>query len=517
MDKKRWGQSVINEHRSLRSNELSQKYRRVQQGRVKHTKSRQNLLVDVDNILHIHESADLPNALELPDEFDIFDYERSYLYFANELFSQDCFYGNRRDIDEFKLNSLIEQLIEPANVNLVPKILEKLGISTSEMEPDACSIPPAVVEHADLEKRLAAYIRNLISISSNDITVRDLLAEVTRNPYDRAPIDKNFEPEQAKLVYLFAPFWIRKPSTWKSSQGHSLLDHLFAFYPVPEFLYDEWNKGIDFRQFRWISWFILFGQGGSLKRFAKLNEWIIPNKFPHYLHDAAAILSPVQACVYAEIRRLGGTDIDFARISQNPAFVIDLTLPNDDRTFTTFWHETVIWMVRHRTDLTDEESEQILEWAMHQYTESRRQGASRFSLKKLGVRSVLERTSDYFQQFKQRWYGYSWSEHGWNWQVETDDKSRWSFVELTKDEELFCEGKAMRHCVRLYAHRCVSGRSAIVSMRHNGARWATVEISPASRRIVQARGRFNRELHEEEQRVLDLWHKQIVMATLSSD
>lgn len=51
----------------------------------------------------------------------------------------------------------------------------------------------------------------------------------------------------------------------------------------------------------------------------------------------------------------------------------------------------------------------------------------------------------------------------------------------------------LHHCVYSYDGRCVAGASAIVSLRLNGKARVTIEVSPASKRIVQARGTCNRE------------------------
>jgi len=49
-------------------------------------------------------------------------------------------------------------------------------------------------------------------------------------------------------------------------------------------------------------------------------------------------------------------------------------------------------------------------------------------------------------------------------------------VELTLPEELFLEGRALRHCVDGYSDACYSGRSRIVSFRKDGRSLATAEF-----------------------------------------
>ncbi len=64
--------------------------------------------------------------------------------------------------------------------------------------------------------------------------------------------------------------------------------------------------------------------------------------------------------------------------------------------------------------------------------------------------------------------------------------------ELVSGRELYEEGLAMHHCVAGYAMRCASGTSAIFSLKIAGERHVTVELQPATREVIQARGAYNR-------------------------
>lgn len=85
-------------------------------------------------------------------------------------------------------------------------------------------------------------------------------------------------------------------------------------------------------------------------------------------------------------------------------------------------------------------------------------------------------------------------------------------VELTTSLALLEEGEAMHHCVARYWRRAQSGECAIYSMRllAEGSpirREVTLEVLPATRRLVQARGRFNRAINERELAALEHWAK----------
>lgn len=78
--------------------------------------------------------------------------------------------------------------------------------------------------------------------------------------------------------------------------------------------------------------------------------------------------------------------------------------------------------------------------------------------------------------------------------------SLWVFRERLCHAQLMVEGQELRHCVAGYWRRCRSGRSAIFSLRqlHPAVGPArpmprlTIEVDRATRRIVQARGKWNR-------------------------
>src|SRR5262249_22171563 len=83
-------------------------------------------------------------------------------------------------------------------------------------------------------------------------------------------------------------------------------------------------------------------------------------------------------------------------------------------------------------------------------------------------------------------------------------------VELLTSNELFTEGRAMRHCVASYAGSCTTGRTSIWSLRKStesgrAIRLGAMEVSNRSGTIVQVRGRCNRLPTEGELALLASW------------
>jgi hypothetical protein len=247
-----------------------------------------------------------------------------------------------------------------------------------------------------------------------------------------------------------------------------------------------------------------------LRRAGEVFKWRIAPRLSHYLREVPAAASPTMACLHAEILRLGGSPVELARILRNPAFVNDPTEWLEEGPERTFWEDTVRWLSAHRDEITDDESDAILSWAMHESTESGHAGQTPFSWSSRRARAVVARSLEYRRSLQLPWIECRWGGHGWSWELQEGEGTTWSFEELSSGQALYEEGQAMHHCVVSYVARCLAGCSAIVSMRCNGQRRLTIEISPATRAIAQARGVHNRAASADEQRVLLAWMSAVV-------
>ncbi|MCU0916685.1 MAG: PcfJ domain-containing protein [Planctomycetes bacterium] len=512
MKQKKFGRKVQNWHRPLGPSRLRRRF-------LQHRHDQPEQLVAPGGSLDYYAEVDAC--------WDCFDPRPgSYRGHPNELFS-------------FHLDHLWHALAGP----LVPHIdLDRWAGGTAERPAEnAIPAPTADPTNAgEIEDRLAAYVLRLVHLSAQDsLVLRYRIAQALDTPQSLEIVTSEYAhaPAAAQRICLFAPFWKRRPHTWKKESGIPLLDHLFVLYPVPRFLYPEWFRDLypgmgtyyahDYADaeeaggmeeampgFKWLCWFLVLAQGGSLKRAGELFDWRVSPRLAHGLQQAPAEASPVEACVFAEVLRLGGTEIDAARVLGNPAFVIDPTEFSATGSHWDFWQDTVRWLSAHRAALTDEQSQQILSWAMHEYTEAERRRGQRdwqpYTWKGRRVRGVLERSAAYHRQIARPYLDYAWCSHHWDWVLDEGAPGQWTFAELTSGAELFREGQAMHHCVASYAGRCAAGHAAIVSLSHEGVRRVTVEINPRTRQIVQARGACNRSADPAEQRAIHLWLKTIV-------
>ncbi|WP_181422784.1 PcfJ domain-containing protein [Arenibacter sp. ARW7G5Y1] len=429
----------------------------------------------------------------------------------------DEYHIDEEAIYNYNLKNLYKSIIEPNNpvldiqegISLKSKIVPK----TEDQFSNNLKHPgPTFSEN--LEEELYEHFKFLTGLSSNVEEAREFLLEKIGSFENIELIQKNSNPSLAKTIILFANFWVNNPMSWKPGiKDVSLVVHLFSKYNSPVVLIDS---PVEYRHnqipFKWVCWYIIIGQGGSLKKAAPLFGWIIPSKFQHYLLKVPKdIQYPIQACVYAEVLRLGGNDVDFVRVAFNESLMIDPTERNHNEDYLVFWTTTMVWLITNRDRITNAESRMVLSWAVHLYTESRRDHATVFSWKGRGVVNTLNQASQYFEEINRRdWGNYKWNSHDWNWEHIDETDLQWTIEELTSSDELYEESMYMQHCVKTYSGRCISGTSAIFSLKLEGERKLTIEIAPQSKKVVQALGEFNRMAESREKEIVKLWAESVL-------
>lgn len=360
-------------------------------------------------------------------------------------------------------------------------------------------------------------------------------------------------------VCMLSAFWVRSPLDWDAQGKVDLLEHLFVQYATPAFLKACWSQATDEENLRWLLCFILYTQGGSLKALASHFGWTTAsNKLWHQLYQCPAGMSPQHAVLYAEFKRLGGWDEDFACLMANEAYVIDLLEPASEEG-RDFWYDTCRWTINLQFELTIDEHRKVLSWARHQLTEHARNGESyrlqgrskakvlesiaAYELEQRQIRQararmaerarqvsmareeerarlreedrqerdfrdalVAQQNADYYDDEPINAF---WNNHGWNWTVMAHGK-QWRFTELTSSQALFDEGESMEHCVGGYSLSCVDGYAAIFSLRCEGFRKVTIEIDPMSKQLTQVQGKYNAEPAKSVQSVVNAWMARIV-------
>jgi hypothetical protein len=308
-------------------------------------------------------------------------------------------------------------------------------------------------------------------------------------------------------LILFAPFWVRDLFAWDGKGGAvGLVRHLLTRYKVPGFLEGEWALSPEVPRLKWQCWYILLGQGGSLRRAARHFNWTIVGNFQRYVREAPTGLSPLEVCLFAEVRRVGGGEKEFRAILAHSKLVFDPTESGTPLAYLQSWDETVRWLISVRNDgLTSRQTHCILSWMLWGGEENRNSfDRADVSWKKMGARQALERALDFHNTSFDPDEETRWSGRGLDWRLGNSPPHDWEIVELTSNWELGMEGWLMKHCVHDYASRCEYGMTSIFSMRKGGERRLTIELNPLGR-VVQVRGMENRAPTQEEIDVLEQW------------
>lgn len=452
--------------------------------------------------------------------------------------------GNAAGPLDFHLQQMWEQVLEvalaPSLADFFPEAERVARVSPDPApvtrETPIAELPAAL--HRHLERAITKTSRrDYLEQLRQAGTLEDIRAAVLLHPVLGRWFADRRGPAVMSLV--LAPFWLRPLRAWSPPETAtdleavtvSLVDHLFARYPLPATLHHAWS-GSSLPTLKWACWTVLLGHGASLHRAAPVFGWQITTRFTHHLLAAPSHLATADAVMWAEVARLGGTPAEYQRLAANPAYRIDPTsgtaaparaLADDDdahwdeeRTNTTpaFWRATVSWLAHHRADLDDGDCQQVLDWAMHVHTEDLAQArdeAACFSWHGRIPAAALADATRYqdFLQGRQRAgrldsAPLAWKGRGWDWEHANGDVT-WSIRELVTDKELLDEGWTMRHCVSSYSYACSRGETTIFTLRRNGARCATVQVDPNKHEIVQARGVRNRNCAREELEVLAKW------------
>ena len=235
MRQKKFGKKIQNWHRPLRPSQLGRRF-------LEHR-------YDDPEIRKRGQSIDVLTGVD--DCWDPFD---PY---------QDWDDGELEDLYRLELDKFLTRTLDSSDPLFRPEWAADSSIVATT---------PSLVEPADLgvAERLAVYVEQVMLFSKNSEAVRSQILQAVGDPRSLNVLNSvgdafciqryvlnsdalNFCPQPfAKRVCLFAPFWIRRPETWKKDGDRTLLDHLFSRYEVPEFLHAEWCRSQDVPRFKWL-------------------------------------------------------------------------------------------------------------------------------------------------------------------------------------------------------------------------------------------------------------------------
>jgi hypothetical protein len=355
-----------------------------------------------------------------------------------------------------------------------------------------CACPP---DNQDAYWRLVRSVR-----ASN------LLAPVDRSAASVGEVERIIQA--VGIAACHVQRWVRTPESWPHSalsrrlQWRSLVTHLFALYAVPAVACDTWLEAHGAPWERDL--FFHLSAGLSLRRFL-IPDWKRPTKAAaaHFL-GAPADLCLRAALRWAQVRGLGGDD-RLARYLATHTLLGIITDHHD------YWETVIRFLIRNQPMSTDELGQIVT------YVQQQRFGPAS------GVRGVGASNQPLQPDLHlDGWSLQSLRRHIANWRPEprpiplpglrAPSTARWepipasgfrllkgdilwSIEELLTGQDLQIEGHVMHHCVARYIGRCVRRESSIwmvkMSSQDRTVRVMTIEVAPATKAIVQVKGRKN--------------------------
>lgn len=299
--------------------------------------------------------------------------------------------------------------------------------------------------------------------------------------------------------------WLRAPEEWVPAsddareQAGSLARHLFAQYPLPEFLDAAWLSAGSALAEAQREWFVHLGSGGKLETI----RFPLPmtHRAAHYFLLAPAEFTIVAALRWGQICALGGGEALGRAVAET-----FLAEPQSDEPF---WLTVIQFLVNHPR-LPVAQIGPVLDYVRFRkfgYTGSDAPEPE-FSMKGRTVDALLKRMDEWHAALARLGKGgrQTWGPCGIAPLERTEkdplssDTCTWRLMEITDTLALAEEGRAMRHCVRSYQTACIKGESSIWSLRVTFAgrptvrRLLTIEVNMHRRAIVQVRGNCNQPL-----------------------
>jgi hypothetical protein len=318
----------------------------------------------------------------------------------------------------------------------------------------------------------------------------------------------------------FSSRWLRTPAGFSprsyndDRQFSELARFLLAQWPVPKFFDEAWSeRAADIHR----RWFIHVGAGGNLRTAPGL-PFPLTKLMAHHALLAPDHVAVVQALRWGQVRALGG--------NERLASAIIGTSLRDVQDDEPFWLTVVQFFVANPM-LDPHQVGPIVDWVRNQRFVGEPQrivdGVARgggipqpnLRMKGRTVESVLRQVDRWHRELNRSGIkgALTWPTcgiPGYERIEGTEGSQRIVRIdEIVTSAELQQEGRALRHCVASYSRTCARGAVAIFSLKlDSGAgfdRRLTIEVNLRSKRVIQARGRFNALPQPIEERCLRNW------------
>ena len=334
-----------------------------------------------------------------------------------------------------------------------------------------------------------------------------------------------------RFIYHFSKEALRPLDNWQVPLGdsvkkmtNSLAHHLYAKYPVPEFMNQAFWNGNETH----IDWFVRLGRGENLRTVPNL-PFKITKKMAHYfVNEKPEGRSIESTLVFAIIRGMGGsrelasnilvnTRIDFYQAPEFWATVFRFFINQEDLLFDQV------------SPLLDYIQDQKFDGHVHLLQRNRLQqhgpAQPEFTMKGRTLPALIKAMEKWHRDLQrlnpygvnQRLELITWEHKGINnfeYEIkEGSEAGKYHIDQLLSNWELHAEGNFMRHCVSSYTHSCVQKSSSIWSFYKlekdkSHTKLLTIEMKRSQKKLVQIRGMYNSRAADWQMEIIRKWAKQ---------
>jgi hypothetical protein len=318
--------------------------------------------------------------------------------------------------------------------------------------------------------------------------------------------------------FLVPSKYVRDPLEWTPKSynlDRQIIDFvrwLYCLYQTPLFMFEFFKRDLrpawrrihrsdnqKILRLIYFDWFLVIAQGGS---FAKMAKDIFSKKEAHWFLNAPTTNSLEENIWWAKCRTV---ELD-PSLTNNIVKRLFRMLPVEDK----FWSSLIIFLKKEEDDLDLESLSDIMD-----YLKATHYNNQNFSLKGRTFGSLIKLSNDWHRDQQMVKFGSAnlyWDGldiPDWRWRNKKEEIT-WEVRQLHTSKQLMNEGRRMKHCVASYAQRCVQGHSAIFSLTSDDGtnrpeKEVTIELTNM-KRLIQARGRFNKPPSNAAQKVLNKWY-----------
>ncbi len=316
-----------------------------------------------------------------------------------------------------------------------------------------------------------------------------------------------------KYVRRFQKRQLRDPVKWvyrgKSKriekQQIALIRYLYAKYPVPACLESVFISENSDKFNNYARWYLALAQGESL--YKTCTREVLTKKETHYITQAPDSLNIEEAVWWAKGMALTQNTGIAYRIAKSP--IGRASWASD------FWVDVHRFFANNPVPL--KEMEELID-----YIRAARAENPAWTIKKRSLEAVRRKSEHWHRDMikLRNIGGGAWTGMElpyWKYKTGKADPNpsrsnevEWHLYEICSGNELAKEGNKMRHCVAGYKSRCANGSIAIFTLRSNtpllnNRKHLTIQVSPQTRAITQARGLANRLMRPQERVIIGKW------------